>query len=1083
MGETLTYADALKILGHRKSRLVGVLDVVGTIGLTVWAATAGASGTDAGVPLNLFELKNDVVRHSHDLMARGSEWRSGLSRFDRTQRLAAAHAVLVVTTYFEALGEHDLPVPLEQLALSREEQVAQAAGGGLPGGYVELIEVLASDRLPLPECHRPYAQTRKDVQQVHARLAERLRWFVQGLAVWEQLNDTGRRGLAEAISGPVTLGSALRGYDDAFRRLAADNHEFAVWASLTEAHALGAGLAGVSELLGTMAAAARRPGDRSRLHLSRNYQAGLDEPLMGSAQSPEGVLLPSLREAYINPRCQVAAVNPGDKPEDHAWWQGRESTEDVERLLAGLLTSPGATQAPLVVLGEPGSGKSTFTEVLAARLPENDFLPVRVELRAVPAESMVQEQIEHAVYRELGEHVSWHDLVEAGDGALPVVLLDGFDELLQASGANRYDYLEQVRDFQRVQARIGHPLVVIVTSRTLIAGRTRFPIGTVTIRLQPFSDDQVRTWLEAWNRHNSAVLAERGLRPLTAETALAHRELAEQPLLLMLLALFDATGNALQDQLGALGQAELYRALLMDFSLREVRKSAANRSLPTARQHLLAEREMHRLAIVAVSMFVRRRQTVAAVELDQDLLALFDHRGAEEPHSRPDGPSPSEQATGKFFFLHKSEATAHGQRTRSYEFLHSTFGEFLVAWLTVRALCDLAAVREVTRRGMTGSLDGLDDGFLYALLSFSCLAERRPTVEFLSELLHRVPADEKARIRTMLPELLAGSLYPHPSRSHRDYEPTREHIPRRLAVYSANLMLLLVLVADEEIDGTELCGPLQACDLIIDRWRRYAGLWHGQFSTHEWSALIDLVRIRVERHGEQVSLRLRRENGSPVSMLDTVATVQPPVGYDLTRFEILLSDVEGVSYDVQVSAVSTAGRIIREAGYLPSWRAGMLLLQSVPFLRATGSAIRWHIDDDPFLPGALLAELDYTRDALPEQRAAMYRRYSTVMAGFPELREQLLLRLRDDIHTLTPATAVELLRAMSDGAPTPTQLDVIDRLWRRVVDTESRRDPRARQMIVALVKAVHRTSSNADLSRLSPDLIVALRTSNERNVA
>jgi hypothetical protein len=28
------------------------------------------------------------------------------------------------------------------------------------------------------------------------------------------------------------------------------------------------------------------------------------------------------------------------------------------------------------------------------------------------------------------------------------VLLDGFDELVQAAAVNRYDYLEQVRDFQ-----------------------------------------------------------------------------------------------------------------------------------------------------------------------------------------------------------------------------------------------------------------------------------------------------------------------------------------------------------------------------------------------------------------------------------------------------------------------------------------------------------------------------------------------------------------------------------------------------------------------------------------------------------
>src|SRR6185369_9423680 len=108
----------------------------------------------------------------------------------------------------------------------------------------------------------------------------------------------------------------------------------------------------------------------------------------------------------------------------------------------GYLTSPRAARLPLVVLGEPGSGKSKLAEVLAARLPEHDFFPILVQLRDVAAESMIQEQIEQAIFQGPGKHVSWHDQLEAADGALPVVLLDGLDELIQATAMNRYDYLE-----------------------------------------------------------------------------------------------------------------------------------------------------------------------------------------------------------------------------------------------------------------------------------------------------------------------------------------------------------------------------------------------------------------------------------------------------------------------------------------------------------------------------------------------------------------------------------------------------------------------------------------------------------------
>jgi hypothetical protein len=111
VADSLTYYAALQILGKPKSRLVTLLDAVATAGLTAWAAGALVTGRDAGTPFGLLELKNEVVRYGQDVVGKVSEWRSGLARFDRSQRLAAAHSVLVVASYFEALEWADLPVP------------------------------------------------------------------------------------------------------------------------------------------------------------------------------------------------------------------------------------------------------------------------------------------------------------------------------------------------------------------------------------------------------------------------------------------------------------------------------------------------------------------------------------------------------------------------------------------------------------------------------------------------------------------------------------------------------------------------------------------------------------------------------------------------------------------------------------------------------------------------------------------------------------------------------------------------------------------------------------------------------------
>jgi hypothetical protein len=214
-----------------------------------------------------------------------------------------------------------------------------------------------------------------------------------------------------------------------------------------------------------------------------------------SGEVPDGLHIPTLGEGYVDHRIRVAEVGASSEPGRDSWWSGVPVRDDACQFLAGYLTSPAAQEAPLILLGHPGSGKSILTRILAARLPATDFLPVRVELRQVPAEADLQDQVEFAVRLATGERVSWPRLVESGDGALPVVILDGFDEFLQATGVAQTDFLLKVLGFQEREADQGRPLAVIVTSRTAVTDRARIPDGAMAVRLEPFSEDQVTVWL------------------------------------------------------------------------------------------------------------------------------------------------------------------------------------------------------------------------------------------------------------------------------------------------------------------------------------------------------------------------------------------------------------------------------------------------------------------------------------------------------------------------------------------------------------------------------------------------------------
>ena len=174
--------------------------------------------------------------------------------------------------------------------------------------------------------------------------------------------------------------------------------------------------------------------------------------------------------------------------------------------------------------------ENVVTKILAANLPANLYMPVRVELPGrVLAHSEVQQQIEDGILISTGERVNWPALVRSDPDVLPVVMLDGFDELLQVSGVQRSDYLFKVAEFQQRERELGRSCVVLVTSRTIVADQAAIPSSSTVIRLESFGPQEIEKWLDIWNSTNTAMFTSRQIRPLQFKLLEPHLELAAQP--------------------------------------------------------------------------------------------------------------------------------------------------------------------------------------------------------------------------------------------------------------------------------------------------------------------------------------------------------------------------------------------------------------------------------------------------------------------------------------------------------------------------------------------------------------------------
>ena len=389
----LSYTDAVLFMGGRNSRTVAVLNRL-TGGLLLVASAAGA-----GFALSLFEPRSELALLSDELVRDLGQRIRGLDRFTRSERVAAAHSVVVLSAYFDVLAGAELPFDAKELELTKAEQVA-LAGGEPPGSdrLRALADELLRAEVPMPVRQRPYEATLEAMRSFYRNLSANVSRFMSGLAVWDRLDDTQRVHLATVLSDELPSRAVLR-YEERFRQLAVEFPEIAFWANQLnheatqkeieetqkEVRQLGTGMVGLERMLADIAAG-RVPDDR-RLELSRGYQAVLKQPVLTIEENlSQGLRLPSLGDAYVNPDFRaVEAAGLEERFTDESWWHEQPIREDLEEFLFGYLVSPQAVEAPLLVLGQPGSGKSVLTQMLAARLPPDKFLVVRVQLREVTA--------------------------------------------------------------------------------------------------------------------------------------------------------------------------------------------------------------------------------------------------------------------------------------------------------------------------------------------------------------------------------------------------------------------------------------------------------------------------------------------------------------------------------------------------------------------------------------------------------------------------------------------------------------------------------------------------------------------------
>ena len=613
--------------------------------------------------------------------------------------------------------------------------------------------------------------------------------------------------------------------------------------------------------------------------LKKYYKKEIEKPIASNGKNSDDELaggvttedehgdltFPSIVDAYISQAYKCLRYTDSISLENPRVWEDLPLKENIGDFFVNYLSLPQSVEYPLIVLGLPGSGKSILTKILSSQLMNSAYTVVRIPLRDIDASNdihvIISEQIAKFIQRPLKD--GYAGFAENFANNPLFIIFDGYDELLQVKGDIFNGYISKIHEFQKAQSGLGRPVRVMITSRKQLIDKVKIPKNSVIVNLEAFDQQRRNAWIKIWNKYNNDYFVRNHIKPfsLKDEKDLSKnvKELAEQPLLLLMLALFDSYGNALESIGDNMSRTHLYDELLRRICRREANK------LYTHTQgdidsfvEKYVEGEMSRLGVVAIGMFNRKQLHIHTKDLLSDLHTY------EIKNEWGEKPQEADTLIRSFFFVHKSAADNENETKKdyAYEFLHNTFGEFLTADFILNYLVrEAGELFYAYKNRMQGNIvqkklydpNGIGKEWFINLM-FAPLYSRPLVIEMIREhlpcVLNRFAFDNEA-FQSSLVELVEAQLkmfleekdLPQILSNLDGFKDVKLPLIGHISTYTLNITILASLLLDKGFTFDERNYRNDSSqDSETSPWDKLINLWKTWFSSDNLTGLARIIR-------------------------------------------------------------------------------------------------------------------------------------------------------------------------------------------------------------------------------------------------